>query len=99
MRGSRPIALPSAAYEKFKKEVGQQMLKYKRERFTGKLYIDYFFFIKGKMRQDADNAMASINDLLQEFGIIEDDNNIEGGTFGKIHDCKEWKTEVIIYYE
>ena len=32
------------------------------------------------MRQDCDNAIASINDVLQDAGIIDDDVNITDGS-------------------
>ena len=45
--------------------------------------VDYLFNVKGKGRIDVDNAMASINDILQEAGIIDDDTNILEGFFEK----------------
>lgn len=46
--------------------------------------ITYTFYQKGKLTQDGDNAMASINDVLQEAGIIADDKLI-----------KRWSGEII----
>ena len=88
------VSLPSKAYERFHEDALWQ-LKGVKEKFTGPVMVNYVFYQKGKMRQDVDNAMASINDVLQDAGIIDDDVNIKCGVFYK-YSAKEWSTEVEI---
>ena len=64
--------------------------------FFGKVRIDYVFEIKGQMRIDVDNAMASINDILQKAGVIDDDNNVVKGSFEKVNGMNDWTTYVEI---
>ncbi len=85
------MVLSSKAYERFKEDALTQLLTVK-EKFKGKVHIDYIFNIKGKMRIDLDNAIASINDILQDAGIIEDDNLIVSIEAKKIQGCTEWTT-------
>ncbi len=58
--------------------------------------VDYLFEVKGKGRIDVYNAMASINDILQDVGVIDDDANITEGFFKKDLGEEEWKAIVII---
>jgi len=58
--------------------------------------VDYFFGVKGKGRIDVDNAMASINDILQDAGVIDDDLNVIWGSFVKSMGKEEWFTKVKI---
>lgn len=89
------ISLPSKAYERFHEDALWQLKKVK-EKFTGPISVQYFFMHKGKMRQDCSNAMASIEDTLQDAGIIDDDDNIMEGSFEKAYGNDIWWTEVII---
>lgn len=89
------VSLPSKAYERFHEDALWQLKKIKIK-FTGRVHIQYIFYQKGKMRQDADNAIASINDVLQDAGIIKDDNNIVSGEFVKLGNCDAWETEITI---
>lgn len=89
------VSLPSKAYERFHEDALWQ-LKTVQARFTGKVRIDYWFMQKGKMRQDVDNAMASINDVLQDAGIIWDDNDVYVGSFEKLPYAADWSTRVLI---
>lgn len=88
------ISLPSKAYETFHESALWQLKKVK-DRFTGRVHVHYTFIQKGKMHQDCDNAIASINDVLQDAGIIVDDNDIVSGTFEK-RSGSEWKTLIEI---
>lgn len=87
--------VPSDAFEDFE-ETALWQLKACRERFTGDVCIHYAFEIKGKMRIDVDNAIASINDILQKAGIIDNDENVIKGSFEKIRGAQDWKTRLII---
>ena len=73
-----------------------QLKKYKGPLFKSPIRVAYTFFLKGKMRQDCDNAISSINDVLQDSGIIENDNLIYEGMFKKIQNNAEWKTVISI---
>ena len=92
--------IPSEAYENFRVIALPQLLPitYKRgfTPFSKNIQIRYVFHQKGKLSQDADNAMASVNDILQEAGIITNDKYITKGSFLIISGCDDWKTEVTI---
>lgn len=90
------ISLPSKAYEAFHKDALWQLKKYKKQ-YKGMLYVWYTFYQKGKMTQDADNAIASINDILQDAGIIEDDKMILSGSFQVVRGWNEWETHIGIH--
>ena len=44
---------------------------------------------------DADNAIASLNDILQKAEVLEDDKQVKSGTF-YVQSGKEWKAEIEI---
>jgi Holliday junction resolvase RusA-like endonuclease len=65
-------------------------------KFTGPVKIVYLFRRKGNYSQDVDNAICSINDILQDAGIIDDDKNIISGTFNVVQNNPEWSTLITI---
>lgn len=67
-----------------------------KERFTGPIRVDYYFYFKGMMSTDIDNVMGGINDILQTAGIIDDDKNIKQGTFNIVGGLEEWSTDIEI---
>lgn len=83
------------AYERFHEDALWQLKKYK-ERFTGLVRVDYVFRQKGRLSQDFDNAIGSINDILQDSEIIANDKNIMKGTFEVKTGCPDWETIVQI---
>lgn len=90
-------SFPSKAFKRFQKDIGQSLLGYKGERFKDVLLeATYVFHQKGKYTQDIDNAIASVNDVLQEFAIIDDDKNIKQLVAGIVSEAKEWSTTVVI---
>jgi len=99
MRGRRPFLIPSKAYESFEKEAVfqiQQQIKHAYpgfEPFATPISATYFFVLKGRLRADVDNLMASINDVLQKAGVIVDDNLIVMGAFHK-EQGKDWHVQV-----
>lgn len=98
-RGGRMVNFPSKRYSEFKESALWQLKKYK-EKIKPPYFIRYCFFIKGKMDADADNLQASINDILQDAGIIENDRLIYGFAGEKIVGEKEFKTMIeILTYE
>jgi Holliday junction resolvase RusA-like endonuclease len=88
------VSLPSKAYEVFHESAMWQLKKVKAK-FVGPIAVTYNFVQKGKMHQDIDNAICSINDVLQDAGIIDDDDNIVSGSFNK-ESGKDWKTTIEI---
>lgn len=65
-------------------------------RFTEPVHVVYNFRIQGNYDIDVDNAMATINDALQESGVIDDDKNIISGSFSKKKNQKDWTTKITI---
>lgn len=91
----RMMVLSSKQHNKFE-SYALGMLQDVKNMFIGAVDVDYVFYQKGKLSQDFDNAIGTINDILQKAGIIEDDKLIVGGTFKVFRNWKEWKTKVII---
>lgn len=91
----KPIVKSSEAYENFEQMCLWQ-LKACRVRFDCPVRVKYAFELQGRQDIDADNAMASINDVLQLAGVLTNDKNIVAGSFEKIAGCKEHKTIVEI---
>ena len=69
--------MPSKAYETWHHEAGQQLLPQRpTTAFDGDLGLVLHLYLKGKLEQDLDNAVASILDLFQDSGIIENDKQV-----------------------
>ncbi len=96
-RGYRTFLIPSSAYETFKSKAVSQIKKQTFDFYTEKIKVKYTFFLKGKLRIDIDNAIASINDILQDAGVIIDDNNIIELHAKKVNGSKECLTKIDIY--
>ena len=96
----RVFVIPSKGYEAFNAaavmEIKLLMKKNGWKTITLPIRVDYYFFQKGKLKQDFDNAIGSINDVLQDAGLIADDDLIVRGTFEKVSGCKDWETIVTI---
>src|SRR5262245_35418860 len=77
-RGRGILSLPSHAYERFRASALAQLHSQVRPHapLTCPVRVDYTFYQKGRLRQDVDNAIASINDILQEAEILFDDDLI-----------------------
>ena len=98
-RGKAIMSFPSQAYQRFEEDALGQLLQQKPQggwKSEGFFDAIYTFYQKGKLIQDADNAMASINDVLEKAGVIENDKNIISGGFMIIRGSLEWKTELEI---
>src|SRR5262245_10100678 len=72
------LSLPSHAYERFRASGLAQLRTQARPRspLACPLQVDYTFYQQGRLRQDVDNAIASINDILEEAEILLDDDLI-----------------------
>lgn len=64
--------------------------------FSGKVFINYIFHLKGLGNIDGDNIQAGINDILQKAGVISNDRNMREWHGKIIENSKEWKTEIAI---
>jgi Holliday junction resolvase RusA-like endonuclease len=90
----RVFSIPSKAYEQFKLEALQELMVQKPKDLTPPYRVSYVFFLKGKGNIDLDNAVVSINDVLQEARIIRDDGFIKMITAHKKEYQKENKTVI-----
>ena len=101
MRGGRKFFVPSEAYERFKLDAGTEIYKAfngKRPMINKPMMVDCTFYIKGKYKVDADNLYTSILDILQDHGIIADDDLVIEGHFKKYTGHNSWHTEIEINY-
>lgn len=94
------VSLPSKAYDSFRAsvlaDIKSQFYSQNGSIFDKPVHVSYTFYRKGRYSQDNDNAMGSINDILQDSGIIENDALIDRGDFRVVHGVKEWRTVVTI---
>lgn len=67
------------------------MLPFRHLHFTKPLWMRVKYEIKGKYNQDVDNALASIGDCLQDYGIVEDDNLLTDVHIVKSNGHKDWR--------
>jgi len=95
-RGGRMVNFPSKRYEEFK-ETALWQLKRIKDKLKPPYDVRYIFYIKGKMDADLDNLIASINDILQEAGIIENDRLIHEMEAKKVMGGKDFKTTIEIF--
>lgn len=94
-RGGKLYHLPSKAYERFHTDAIEQLLGVS-ELIPSPYKIDYLFEMKGKLDSDVDNMMASINDCLQDAGIIDNDKNVLKGSYAKTRGHPEFTCYVDI---
>lgn len=88
------IFAPSKSYGVFR-EAALWQLKH-APKFSGSVIVDYIFYRKGLLTQDEDNAQTSINDVLQDAGVIDNDKHILIGSFEVVPMSPDWKTEIFI---
>lgn len=71
----------------------------KGNRFKPPYVASYLFEMKGKAGTDLDNMIASINDIMQKSGIIEDDKFIERFVepTEKVAGCKDYLATITIW--
>jgi len=92
------FSVPSAAFEWYKTDALASILpkraKLKRECPKPPYSVRYVFRMKGAAATDLDNMVASINDILQDAGIIADDIDIEHIEAWKIPGCDRYETNI-----
>jgi len=75
-QGRRPYSIPSKAYKQFQEDALIDLIRQNAKPQTKPYSIEYSFWMKGKIDQDLDNAICSVNDVLMEANIIGDDKDI-----------------------
>jgi Holliday junction resolvase RusA-like endonuclease len=73
-RGRITFRLPSDAFENFK-SLAYEYLSPHQGSITKPFKMEVWYSIKGKYRQDIDNVCTSLLDVLQDYGVITNDNN------------------------
>jgi Holliday junction resolvase RusA-like endonuclease len=87
----KKMSLPSKAYEEFREKAMWEMREQNVVKNIMPPYrITYVFRIKGNLNIDIDNAMASINDVLEDYGVIEDDKMVVSTRAIKRSGYKDW---------
>lgn len=66
-------SFPSKDYTEWHERASEEILTQGIERFTTPVEIEINFYFKNNIRQDLDNRLSSILDLLVDLGVIEDD--------------------------
>ena len=94
-RTGKSFISSSSSYKQFEKDALWELKSYK-QKHTGPVHAEYTFKMKGKLTLDLDNAIASINDVLQKAGIIDDDKNIVSLSAVKHQGFKDWETIIEI---
>lgn len=90
------VLLPSLAYLKFHDLVAEFLLPFAHLHLATPLRMNVLYEIKGKYHQDLDNALASIGDCLQDYGVIEDDDLLTDVHIVKSNGHKDWKIVIKI---
>lgn len=83
------ISLPSKAYENFKLLMAEHLYPYKGD-ITKPFRIHVWYSIKGKYPQDIDNACTSLLDVLQDYGVIENDSMCQEIHGYKTNNNRDW---------
>lgn len=78
-------------YKQWQEDALWQLKAYK-EHYSKPIQVNYVFRGKGMYRFDLDNAVVGINDILQDAGIIENDNLIVSINAQKYQGYAEWET-------
>lgn len=91
------MVLPSKGYSASAESIMWDFKESAKGRsFDCDVVIEYVFFTK-KVKVDIDNLMASVNDMLQEIGVISDDSNVVAGTFQKVVGGNRWGCVLTIH--
>jgi Holliday junction resolvase RusA-like endonuclease len=73
----RTVVTSSTAYGTWHANASLQLLPQRPPSpLTGSLALTLHLYLKGKLDQDLDNAAASVMDLFQDCGVIENDKQI-----------------------
>ena len=72
IRNGRIMNFPSQKHEDWLQDALREL--HGLPSFTGKVKIDYYFYVKDNRKRDIDNMIASINDALVKAKIIKEDS-------------------------
>lgn len=91
----------SKAFKSFEADVLPRLeeLAFKGMRLSPPYVTSYRFEMKGKGATDLDNMIASINDIMEKAGIIEDDKYIERYVepTEKVAGCKDYIAKITVW--
>lgn len=91
------VSLPSKAHERFHADALKQLYgKAPAQPYADDVAIELHLYLKGRLRQDYDNAAGSIGDLLQDAGIIANDDQIVEAHIYKHRGAPEWRCEILV---
>lgn len=103
-RTGRAFLISSKGYESFKDDavadLTAQMYQLKTQGhdfpLAGPYKLTCNFLLKGKSTTDLDNMLASVCDILQDAGIIDDDKDVLELHATKKNNAPDYKTTVVI---
>ncbi len=94
-RNFRNVSLPSEAYLKFNKSALEQLRGQTPDvPHDGDVIVEVELYLKGRLRQDLDNATSSILDLLMDARVIADDDQVIEAHIYKHRGAADWRSEV-----
>ena len=64
--------------------------------YTGEVSLLIHVYMKGKITMDWDNAGSSWSDLLQDAGVILDDDQVMDGRVIKHRGAPDWRCEILV---
>lgn len=73
-RGNKPRMYTKKAVKDWNKAALEELQLSYRGQADGRVKIDYMFYVVDARRRDIDNMMCSINDLLQDAGLLKNDD-------------------------
>lgn len=94
LRNGRTVSLPSVGFERFRVQALDQLEKQGCLPIKSPYEVHYLFSIKGKSRIDIDNMIASINDILQDCKVIDDDTNVLKVNAEKMLEAKDFSCQI-----
>lgn len=71
-RNNRALHFPSNKYREWHKEASQQLIGVPK--IPNNMPLIYCFYAPDNRKSDLSNKLESVNDLLVDCGILEDDN-------------------------
>lgn len=91
-------SFPSKEYTEWHNDAISQLAGIERTSLKYPLYIGMVFTFGDKRKNDLDNRMTSIMDLLVDSGIIEDDSylNIDRVSACAKYEKDKWETMIMI---
>ena len=74
-RTGRPMILPSAPFKKYQKDFIKQTIKHRpKQAIDEPINLKTVYYMPTRHRVDITNLMSATHDLLQDAGIIKDDD-------------------------